>query len=142
MAKTCALDLGAVRVGVAISDDMGMLAHPRGTLDGRDRPSLLRSLAALVKQEEINHVLVGLPLDMKGGEGEAARKARLLAQEIADATRTTVELVDERLSTVQARRALGAAEVHGKKARAHIDEASAVVILQAWLDARSHRGDE
>lgn len=138
MGKTCALDLGAVRVGVAISDEMGMLAHPRGTLDGRNRPELLKALRALVEEEEIEHVLVGLPLDMKGGEGEAARKARVLAQEIADATSTTVELVDERLSTVQARRALGASEVHGKKARAHIDEASAVVILQAWLDHRSH----
>lgn len=137
MAKTCALDLGAVRVGVAISDDMGMLAHPRGTLDGRKRPELLRALAELTREEQISHVLVGLPLDMKGGEGDAARKARLLAQEIADATGATVELVDERLSTVQARRTLASSEVHGKKARDHIDEASAVVILQAWLDARS-----
>ncbi len=141
MSKTCALDLGAVRVGVAISDDLGMLAHPRGTLDGRKRPELLRALKALTLDEKIDHVLVGLPLDMKGGEGDGARKARLLAQEIADATGATVELVDERLSTVQARRALAEADVHGKKARAHIDEASAVVLLQAWLDARSPAED-
>jgi putative Holliday junction resolvase len=96
----------------------------------------------LVRAEDIGHVLVGLPLDMKGGEGDAARKARLLAQEIADATGANVELVDERLSTVQAQRALAASEVRGKKARAHIDEASAVVLLQAWLDAKISGGYE
>ena len=140
--KTCALDLGAVRVGVAVSDELGMFAHPRGVLDGRRRPELLASLRDLVRAEDIGHVLVGLPLDMKGGEGDAARKARLLAQEIADATGANVELVDERLSTVQAQRALAASEVRGKKARAHIDEASAVVLLQAWLDAKLSGGYE
>jgi putative Holliday junction resolvase len=135
--RTCALDLGAARVGVAVSDELGMFAHPRGVLDGRNQKELLRSLRELVEQEDIEHVLVGLPLDMKGGEGDAARKARLLAQAIADATRATVELVDERLSTVQARRALMASEVNGKKAKARIDEASAVVVLQAWLDAHA-----
>jgi len=79
---------------------------------------------------------VGLPLDMKGGEGDAARKARVIAQEIADATGRDVELLDERLTTVQARRALEASEVHGRKQKALIDEASATAILQAWLDAR------
>ncbi|WP_394829765.1 Holliday junction resolvase RuvX [Pendulispora albinea] len=134
--RTCALDLGAVRVGVAIDDELGLYAHPRGVLDGRDIPALLRNLVALAKEEGIGRFLVGLPLDMKGGEGDAARKARALAQRIADATGRDVELVDERLSTVQARRALAASEVHGKKARARIDEASAVTVLQAWLDAR------
>jgi len=137
--RTLALDLGEARVGVAVSDELGAFAHPRGTLDGRKRPALLTALRELVRDEDIGHVLVGLPLDMKGGEGDAARKARLLAQDIADATGTTVELVDERLSTVQAMRALATSDVRGKKARAHVDEASAVVLLQAWLDGRRRR---
>jgi putative Holliday junction resolvase len=73
---------------------------------------------------------------MKGGEGDSARKARDLAQEISDATGLPVELWDERLTTVEARRNLAASEVHGAKAKARIDEASAVTILQAWLDRR------
>ncbi|MEA2752144.1 MAG: putative pre6S rRNA nuclease, partial [Myxococcales bacterium] len=89
--------------------------------------------------EGVTRVVVGFPLDMRGTEGEAARRARLLAQEIADATSCDVELFDERLTTVQAKRALDASEVHGAKARARIDEASAVEILQAWLDARAAR---
>jgi putative Holliday junction resolvase len=71
---------------------------------------------------------------MKGGEGEAARKARAIAQQIADATGREVELWDERLSTVQAARQLRASEVKGKAARQKIDAAAACMILQAWLD--------
>jgi putative Holliday junction resolvase len=134
--RVCALDLGAARVGVAISDELGLMAHPRGVLDAKPRPKLLAALRDLAREEEIGLVLVGLPLDMCGTEGEAARRARLVAQEIADATACDVELVDERLTTVQAQRALTASGLRGKGARARIDEASAVAILQAWLDRR------
>ena len=137
--RTCALDLGGVRVGVAIDDELRSMAHPRGVLDGRDRAKLLRDLAALADEENITRFVVGLPLDMKGGEGDAARKARGLAQEIADATGRDVELLDERLTTVQARRALEASEVFGHKQKARIDEASATAILQAWLDSRGRK---
>jgi putative Holliday junction resolvase len=135
--RTCALDLGGVRVGVAIDDELGKMAHPRGVLDGKDKTLLIAALVDLVSEENIARFVVGLPLDMKGGEGDAARRARELAQKIADATGCNVELWDERLTTVQARRALAASEVHGKKAKARIDEASACMILQAWLDQDS-----
>ena len=137
--RICALDLGAARVGVAISDDLGMMAHPRGVLAARPRPKLLEALRELVEAEKIERIVVGFPLDMRGTEGEAARRAREIAQQIADATECDVELFDERLTTVQAQRALTASEVHGQKARERIDEASAVEILQAWLDARAAR---
>lgn len=138
-ARVCALDLGAVRVGLALSDDLGLMAHPRGVLAARPRPKLLEALRELVVAEGIGRIIVGFPLDMRGTEGEAARRARGLAQDIADATSCDVELFDERLTTVQAKRALTASEVHGQKARDRIDEASAVEILQAWLDARAAR---
>lgn len=133
--RTCALDLGGRRVGVAIDDELAMYAHPRGVLEGRDKHALVAALKKLAVAENIGLFVVGLPLDMKGGEGESARKARELAQQIADATGLDVELWDERLTTVQARRALASSEVHGKKAKGLIDEASAVTILQAWLDS-------
>jgi putative holliday junction resolvase len=135
--RTCALDLGRARIGVAIDDELGSMAHPRGVLDGHDRARLLRDLAQLAKDENVTRFVVGLPLDMKGGEGDAARKARGLAQEIADATGCDVELLDERLTTVQARRALEASEVYGRKQKGRIDEAAATAILQAWLDGRA-----
>lgn len=133
----CALDLGAARIGVAVSDELGVMAHPRGTFAARPRPAFLAALAELVKKEEIGRIVVGFPLDMRGTEGEAARRARMLAQDIADATSCDVELLDERLTTVQAQRALTDSGLDRRESRAHIDEASAVAILQAWLDARA-----
>jgi putative Holliday junction resolvase len=138
----CALDLGAVRVGVAITDELGLMAHPRGVLAFRPRPLFLEALRELVEAEQVGRIIVGFPLDMRGTEGEAARRARDTAQAIADATKCDVELFDERLTTVQAQRSLTASGVTGRKARAHIDEASAVAILQAWLDARAERRAE
>jgi putative Holliday junction resolvase len=137
--RTCGLDLGKARVGVAIDDELGSMAHPRGVLDGHDRKRLLADLVRLAEDEGIERFVVGLPLDMKGGAGAAARQAEALAQDIADATGREVELVDERLTTVQARRALEASEVRGKKQRERIDEAAATAILQSWLDARALR---
>jgi len=136
--RTCALDPGKVRVGLAVDDDLGLMAHPRGTLDGRDRRQLLERLKTLADDERVVRFVVGLPLDMHGGEGMAARGARTLAQQVADATGREVELWDERLTTVEAQRALRASEVRGSKAKARIDEAAACAILQSWLDA--HRG--
>jgi len=137
--RICGLDLGAARVGVALSDELGMMAHPRGVLAARPRPKLLEALKALVVAEDVARIVVGFPLDMRGTEGEAARRAREIAQQIADATSCDVELFDERLTTVQAQRALAASEVFGQKAKDRIDEASAVEILQAWLNARAAR---
>ncbi len=137
--RTCALDLGSVRVGVAIDDELGLMAHPRGTLDARDRKALLAAIRELAEQQGVGRFVVGLPLDMRGSEGTAARGARAMAQQIADATGRAVELWDERLTTVQAQRSLAASEVRGKKARARIDEAAACAILQSWLDSRAQR---
>lgn len=137
--KVCALDLGAARIGVAIADDLGMMAHPRGVLAAKPRPAFLEKLVALVEAEGITRIVVGLPLDMRGTEGEAARRARGAAQAIADATGCDVELFDERLTTVEAQRALTASGLKREKARARIDEAAAVAILQAWLDGRHAR---
>jgi putative Holliday junction resolvase len=131
-----------VRVGVAIDDELGLLAHPRGTLDGRNEKSLLAALRDLAENENVERFVVGWPLLMSGGEGTAARRARALAQRIADATGRTVELWDERLTTVQAQRALAASELRGKKARERIDAAAACALLQSWLDARKSRQRE
>ena len=134
--RTCALDLGTVRVGVAVDDELGLLAHPRGSLDARDERALLVALRRLAEEQGVARFVVGLPLDMNGGEGAAARRARTMAQRIADATGRAVELWDERLTTVQAKRALTASGLRGKRARQRVDEAAACAILQAWLDAR------
>jgi putative Holliday junction resolvase len=138
----CALDYGDARVGVALDDDLGALAHPRGALAAHPEPKLLAELVKIVRDSSVERFVVGLPLDMKGGEGDAARKARAFAQRLADATKLDVELWDERLTTAEARRALAASGLRektkkksGRSIRAHVDEASAVALLQSWLDA-------
>ncbi len=139
--RTCALDLGKRRIGLAIDDELGLYAHPRGILAGGDIAAFLKALREFVVTENVGTIVVGLPLDMRGGEGDAARSARVMAQKIADATRCNVTLWDERLTTAEAMRSLQASEVSGKKTRERIDEAAAVAILQSWLD-RSRKSDD
>jgi putative Holliday junction resolvase len=135
----CALDLGKARVGVAVVDDLGLYAHPRPPLDGRNRRALLQAIAKLAREERIERFLVGLPLDMTGEHGPAARRATVFAQEVANATGCEVELVDERLSTVEAEAHLRARGLSRREARPHVDGTAAAVFLQSWLDARRDR---
>jgi len=132
--RVAAVDLGKVRVGLAVSDELGLIAHPRGPLPGGNRKKLLGQLATLARDEKVGRFLVGLPLDRNGGEGRAAARARTFAQALADATGREVELVDERLSTVEATRRLREGGVSVKRGRPLIDAASAAILLQAWLD--------
>ncbi|WP_231511596.1 Holliday junction resolvase RuvX [Chondromyces apiculatus] len=129
-----AIDLGKARVGVAVADELGMFAHPRPPLDGARQQAVLAALAALARDEGVTRFLVGLPLELDGREGSAARRAMGFAQALADAAGVAVELVDERLSTVEASRRLREGGTNSRRARARVDGAAAAVLLQAWLD--------
>jgi len=138
--KVAAIDLGKVRVGVAVSDDLGLLAHPRPSLAGKSRKAMLQALADLAREEAIGRFLVGLPLEMSGAAGSAARQARAFAEELAAATGIEVELVDERLTTVEADRRLREGGASARVRKGRVDGGAAAVILQSWLDRRSlHR---
>ena len=131
------VDVGSVRVGVAVSDPDGVLATPLTTL-ARDprRGADLDALAQLVSERSAVEVVVGLPRSLSGAEGPAAQAARGYADALAARIAPVpVRLVDERLSTVAAERALREQGVRGKSRRAVVDQAAAVVILQAALDA-------
>lgn len=134
--RTAALDLGAARVGLAVADELGWLAHPRPFLDGKNRRVLLDRLRELAAKERIEHFLVGLPRTLDGKEGAGARRARQFADELARATGCSVELIDERLSTVEAQARLREQGLDSRGSRTRIDSASAAVLLQSWLDAR------
>jgi putative holliday junction resolvase len=136
--RTLGLDLGKARVGLAVDDELGLMAHPRGVYPAKDRRALLTHIAELAREEGATRIVVGLPVDMRGHEGDAAKQARKDAQAIADATGLPIELWDERMTTLAAARALASSGLHGKKAKLRIDEAAAVAILQSWLDARAH----
>jgi len=134
--RVVALDLGQARVGVAISDELGSMAHPRPPIDGKDTKKLLAEVAELVREERVTRILVGYPLDLRGEEGTAAKRAVSIAQRVADATGVEVELVDERMTTTEAARRLREGGVDAKRGRGRIDGAAAAVLLQAWLDGQ------
>ena len=132
------IDVGSVRVGVAVSDPDGLLATPLVTL-ARDRGerSDLDELTALVAERRAVEVVVGLPRHLSGMEGAAVSAARDYASALASRVAPVpVRLVDERLTTVSAARELRAAGVRSRDQRAVIDQAAAVAILQSVLDAR------
>ena len=142
------VDVGSVRVGVAASDPDGRLAMPVETIrrdteasaDG-SRPPDLRRLAGLVRELGAIEVVVGLPRSLDGTEGAAAGAARAYAEMITGAVgNVTVRLVDERLSTVSAHRDLREAGRPGRRQRGVVDQAAAVTILQAALDAERSQG--
>jgi len=136
------VDVGSVRVGVALSDPDGVLATPLATLrrDERDG-SDLRQLAELVVEHEVVEVVVGLPRTLAGREGPAAEAARDYVSALGTVLSVPVQLSDERLTTVMAIRTLSDRGVRGRKQRAVVDQAAAVEILQGWLDARRAVGD-
>jgi putative Holliday junction resolvase len=136
------VDAGSVRVGVAVSDPAGVLATPVTVLR-RDRRARrdLDELAAMVSERDAVEVLVGLPRSLSGSDGPAAVSAREYAAELAGRIAPVeVRLVDERLTTVEATRGLRAAGLRSKAARAVVDAAAAVVILQHALDSERATG--
>ncbi|MEZ4226260.1 MAG: Holliday junction resolvase RuvX [Polyangiaceae bacterium] len=134
--RAAAIDLGRERVGVAVADELGALAHPRAHLPGRPESALLDALAQLVEAEGIDVFVVGLPLEMSGREGPAARRARRFGAVLQTRTGRTVEFLDERLSTREAAGRLREGGRNSRAARSRIDSAAAALLLQTWLDAR------
>ena len=138
--RAVGIDLGARRIGIAVSDSRGTMATPRGTVvrsgdAERDR----RALVDLVVEEEAVAVVVGHPLSLDGSRGPAARAAEVEADALArllEGRDVRVELFDERLTTVSAHQALTAGGNKGRKQRSVVDQTAAAVMLMAWLDSR------
>ena len=147
------VDVGTVRVGVAISDPDGILATPLVTLrrdlstvresEPEGSETYPRDIAALMRLVEVHEsveVVVGLPVTLSGSESHAAKHVRAYAQMLARAVAPVpVQLTDERMSTAIATRRLSERGVRGGRRRAVVDQAAAVEILQGWLDAARRR---
>ena len=139
------VDVGSVRVGLAASDPDGLIATPVRTLardDACDQGagSDLREIATQVNERSVLEVLVGLPRSLSGAEGPAAALARRYAEALAASVSVPVRVVDERLSTVAATRALRESGVKGRAQRTKVDQAAAVVLLQHALDTERASG--
>ncbi|HEY4048785.1 MAG TPA: Holliday junction resolvase RuvX [Acidobacteriaceae bacterium] len=131
------LDVGDRRIGVAVSDQLGITAQPVLTLVRTNRRQDLRSLARLMRKYSCTEVVVGNPLYMSGDLSPQAVKAQLFAQALREEMGVVVHLWDERLSTTEAHRHLDEAGRAPSARRAVIDQVAAVLILQAFLDARA-----
>jgi putative holliday junction resolvase len=131
------VDVGEARVGLAASDPVGLLAHPVATLArDHEQGSDLAAIAEEVRSRAAVGVVVGLPRSLSGGEGLAARGARDYADLLQRRLEVPVRLWDERLTTVDAHRNLHRSGVRSRDQRGVVDQAAAVLILQAVLDAR------
>jgi len=131
--RVLGLDLGDARIGVAISDDARRMAVPLGTVR-TGAPADLRAIADLIREHGVTLVVVGHPLLLSGEAGERAHHAERFAAAIGEALDVPVQLQDERLSTVEAERALRESGASGGDRRRTIDRSAATVILQSWLD--------
>ena len=130
------IDVGAVRVGVALSDPDGVLATPLATV-ARDvaHGSDLAEIAGWVAEHDVVEIVVGLPRTLAGREGPAAEAAREFGAALASRVAVPVEFADERLTTVVATRQMRESGRKGRRQRAVVDQVAAVAILQGWLDA-------
>ena len=132
MSRTMAVDLGTARTGIAVSDELGMLAQPWKTLPGGE--SALEAVVAASQEIKPVRILVGLPRNMNCTYGPAAENARTFAENLRALVSCPVDLWDERLTTVAAQRALRESGRKARDQRGVIDQVAAQILLQSWLD--------
>ena len=138
--RALGVDFGELRVGLAVSDETGTLASPLTTLRRRrgKRPPLVR-IEEIALGHDVEAIVIGLPLDLAGGESGWSQEVREVGRELGERLDLPVHLVDERMSSVKARRAVRriGLPLRKREERARVDSAAAAIILQSWLDQRS-----
>ena len=138
-----ALDLGERRIGVAVSDDAGIMAHPLTTLETGKRGGFpLDALRRLLEERSVDGIVVGLPRRLDGTHGPEAQAAEAVAEELRAALDLPIETWDERLTTVEAERLLIEAGVRRKRRRGATDRIAAALILQGFLDHHGADGGD
>lgn len=131
--RVLAIDYGRRRLGLALSDELGMLAQPLATLECTNRRAVMARLARIVSDKKVQRIVVGLPLRMDGAAGEMAKEARAFAARLGKATGRPVEMIDERLTSWEAARGLAPGKSAAAKQRSALDQRAAVLILEEYL---------
>ena len=137
LGRILGLDVGARRIGIAVSDPLGLTAQGLATLERRNRRSDLAELGKLLKEYEAREIVVGNPLRLSGQTGVQAEKMAGFAAQLEKAFQLPVHLWDERLSTAEAHRLLDETGIRDSRRKQVIDKMAAVLILQSFLDARA-----
>ncbi len=141
MKRKVALDVGDVRIGVAVSDMLGITANPRETYvrKGKTFEDDINYFVKYAKEEDADAFVIGLPMNMDGTEGPRAEVTREFGEALKEASGLQVIYVDERLTTVSAERMLIGADVRREKRKQVIDKVAATIILQSYLDGQSFK---
>src|SRR3989338_5927052 len=134
--RVMGLDVGDRRIGVALSDSLGLTAQPLTVLERRGAAADAAAVRALVEAHGVDTVAVGLPLTMAGARGVQADKVTTFAEQLRRGLSVPVEFVDERLTTVQGERVLREAGIRGRRRKQAIDRVAAQLILQQFLDSK------
>ena len=140
MKRALGIDHGEARIGLAISDDLGMLAHPLETIHLKTVPDPLARIAEIVTRDQIGMIVLGLPRNMNGTYGPASEKVKEFAEKLCAKVPCEIKLWDERLTSVAAQRSLHEAGRNVKNSREVIDQVAAQLILQGWLDSQAMLG--
>ena len=135
--KILALDIGSARIGIAISDSLGMLAHPLKTVLWKSKELLKNEIEQILQSENISLILIGLPLTLKGKYSQQTIKVLDLIEYLKDVLTVNIETIDERLTTKMAERMLHDVGKKASKNRQIIDQIAAVNILQTYLDKKN-----
>ena len=138
--RALGLDLGTVRIGVAVSDELGLAANPRTVLARKGGRADIEAVAKLCEVEQAEVVVVGLPLTPEGTVGPAAKRALAFAEALRRRLTIPIETWDERFSTAAVERVLLEGEVSRAKRKQVIDKQAAAFLLQGWLDAQRPPG--
>lgn len=134
------VDFGRARTGIAICDPGERLASPVTVIHEKYVPALVQKVAALAAERRAELLVVGLPVNMDGTEGESAVNARRFADDLRDASGIEVDMLDERCTTMEAHLFLNATNTRGKKRKAVVDAVSAVIILENYIARRKASG--
>ena len=138
--RVLALDIGSKRIGVAVSDELGLAAHSMLSCPILSQCAAIEALRRLVKEYEVEEVVVGLPVNMDGTSGAGVEAVRGISRRLEEALPVTVHFVDERMTSTQAEKVLLEGNVGRKKRKDVRDKLAAVLILQSFLDGRSLGG--
>jgi|SRR5204863_34430 len=135
--RVLAIDHGTKRMGVAISDELGMIAQPLEFIRAEPFANFLTRLKEILKEKQVELILVGMPRNLNGSYGPAALKVQEFVTVLKDAVTIPIQTLDERLTSVQAHRLLTEAEVSGRQRKGKVDKSAAAILLQSYLDSRS-----
>ncbi len=137
--RVLGLDVGSRRIGLAVSDPLGITAQGLETLQRRNKRADLAALDEVIREYEVKEIVVGLPLRMSGEAGTQSAKMQEFAEELRKRFRLPVHLWDERLTSAEANRLLRETELSIEKRAKAVDRMAAVLILQGWMESRGRR---